>query len=83
MANNCGTIFKITATGALTTLHTLEGTNGDGSNPNALVQDTNKGTFYGTTLRGGKVIYHFCAPSCGSLCLFLERSPLRFLGSRR
>ena len=48
---DCGTIFKITPGGTLTTLHSFDGT--DGEYPFAgLVQDTN-GTFYGTTNGGG------------------------------
>jgi len=54
-----GTIFKITPTGTLTTLHT-------GVGANTLVQDTN-GTFYGTTLHGGRIIYHYCGGSCGTI----------------
>jgi uncharacterized repeat protein (TIGR03803 family) len=47
----CGTIFRITLNGTLTTLHRFEGK--DGSNPKAgLVQGTN-GEFYGTTSGGG------------------------------
>jgi uncharacterized repeat protein (TIGR03803 family) len=46
----CGTIFKITPSGTLTSLHSLDGT--DGSEPKALVQGTN-GNFYGTTSFGG------------------------------
>jgi len=47
----CGTIFEITSTGTLTTLHDFVGT--DGSEPlGALVQSTT-GTFYGTTWYGG------------------------------
>jgi uncharacterized repeat protein (TIGR03803 family) len=47
----CGTVFKITPTGTLTTLHSFDGT--DGSVPYAgLVQATN-GNFYGTTNGGG------------------------------
>jgi uncharacterized repeat protein (TIGR03803 family) len=43
----CGTIFKMTPAGALTTLHTFDGT--DGGNPlTALIQATD-GNFYGTT----------------------------------
>src|ERR1017187_6676031 len=53
-ANNNGTIFKITPTGRLTTLHSFcSQTNcTDGAAPDAgLVQDTN-GDFYGTTAHG-------------------------------
>ena len=59
-----GTIFKITPTGTLTTVHSLA--NADGAGPNKLVQATN-GTFYGTTLRGGKIVYHYCGGSCGTI----------------
>jgi len=46
-----GTIYKITPSGSLTTLHSFLNT--DGSEPyGTLVQDTN-GTFYGTTFIGG------------------------------
>jgi uncharacterized repeat protein (TIGR03803 family) len=48
---DCGTIFRISLGGTLTTLHSFEGT--DGEYPfGGLVQDTN-GTFYGTTNGGG------------------------------
>lgn len=47
----CGTIFKITRGGALTTLHTFD-VNYDSAYPSGLVQATN-GTFYGTTANGG------------------------------
>ncbi len=47
---NYGTIFQITPSGTLTTLHTFDGT--DGFNGGTLMQDTN-GTLYGTTLDGG------------------------------
>jgi uncharacterized repeat protein (TIGR03803 family) len=47
----CGTIFRVTPTGTLTTLHNFDET--DGSNPYAgLVQGTD-GNFYGTTEFGG------------------------------
>jgi uncharacterized repeat protein (TIGR03803 family) len=47
----CGTAFKITLAGALTTIHTFGGTSG--YYPTAgLVQDTN-GSFYGVTSEGG------------------------------
>ena len=47
----CGTVFKITPSGKLTTLHSFNFT--DGANPYAgLVQATN-GSLYGTTYNGG------------------------------
>ena len=50
-SNGCGTVFKITPSGVLTTLHSFSGT--DGNNPSAaLVQATN-GDFFGTTEDGG------------------------------
>ena len=49
-----GTVFKITPSGALTTLHRFcaQSACPDGSVPNALIQATN-GDFYGTTAGGG------------------------------
>jgi uncharacterized repeat protein (TIGR03803 family) len=50
-SNGCGTVFKITPGGTLTTLHSFDGT--DGAGPQAgLIQATN-GKFYGTTTGGG------------------------------
>jgi uncharacterized repeat protein (TIGR03803 family) len=60
----CGTVFKITTTGTLTTLHIFDNT--DGSLPTALVQDTN-GTLYGTTYLGGTNGYHYCGGTCGTI----------------
>jgi uncharacterized repeat protein (TIGR03803 family) len=51
-----GTVFKITASGMLTTLHSFN--SGDGTNPAAaLVQDTN-GSFYGTAACNGFSFFH-------------------------
>ena len=63
-AGGCGTIFRITATGTLTTLHSFDKT--DGALPTVLVQDTD-GTFYGTTIRGGTNAYHACGGYCGTI----------------
>jgi len=52
-ANGYGTVFRITRSGALTTLHSFEWT--DGAYPQgALVQATD-GSFYGTTADGGAI----------------------------
>ena len=59
----CGTVFKITPGGTLTTLHSFDGT--DGQNPYAgLVQATN-GNFYGTTSIGGA--NNNCGLGCGTV----------------
>ena len=50
--NNVGTVYKISASGTLTSLYTF--TNGeDGSNPNDGLVQTSDGGFYGTASDGG------------------------------
>jgi uncharacterized repeat protein (TIGR03803 family) len=65
-ANGYGTVFKITPGGALTTLHSFDGT--DGASPTygdgALLQGTD-GTFYGTTTAGGAS--NTCTGGCGTV----------------
>jgi uncharacterized repeat protein (TIGR03803 family) len=48
---NCGTIFKITPAGELTTLHSFDPSDGEATPYAPLVQATN-GNFYGTTQSG-------------------------------
>jgi uncharacterized repeat protein (TIGR03803 family) len=48
--DQCGVIYKITPEGAFTTLHSFDGSDGDG--PNGLVQGSD-GNFYGTTSAAG------------------------------
>jgi uncharacterized repeat protein (TIGR03803 family) len=49
--NSVGTIFQITPSGTLTTLHTFNG--GDGGGPEDALIQANDGNFYGTTSTGG------------------------------
>jgi uncharacterized repeat protein (TIGR03803 family) len=49
--SGCGTVFKITPSGALTTLHSLD--DADGSYPEAPLIQASDGNFYGTTTYGG------------------------------
>ena len=48
-----GTVFKIDATGSLTTLHSFSGSPSEGANPVAGLVQGNDGNFYGTTALGG------------------------------
>ena len=58
----CGTIFKITPVGVLTTLHSFS--NADGASPQGTLVQGNDGDFYGTTLYGGT----YCLPGgCGTV----------------
>jgi uncharacterized repeat protein (TIGR03803 family) len=62
--NTCGTVFKITLDGELTTLHQFTGP--DGATPvDALVQGPD-GNFYGTTAWYG-ANSNYCAKGCGTI----------------
>jgi uncharacterized repeat protein (TIGR03803 family) len=50
-ANDQGTLFKLSLSGKLTTLHSFNGT--DGSSPLAGLVQAGNGSFYGTTYSGG------------------------------
>jgi uncharacterized repeat protein (TIGR03803 family) len=54
-ANGYGTVFRITPSGTLTTLHSFCSQSGctDGENPVAGLVQANNGNLYGTTLAGG------------------------------
>ncbi len=47
----CGTVFKVTSSGNLTTLHNFKGS--DGATPEAVLTQATDGNFYGTTSAGG------------------------------
>jgi uncharacterized repeat protein (TIGR03803 family) len=62
----CGTVFKISTTGALTTLHAFCASGGgcaDGQYPQAGLVQTANGTLYGTTTSGGSS--SACTFGCG------------------
>lgn len=48
---SCGTVFKMTSSGATTILHNFHGS--DGSNPSAALVQGTDGNLYGTTFDGG------------------------------
>jgi uncharacterized repeat protein (TIGR03803 family) len=60
----CGTIFKITQQGVLTTVHTFEST--DGAVPWAGLVEAG-GIFYGTTSAGGEVPCNSFTRGCGTV----------------
>ena len=60
---SCGSIFKITANGTLTTLHSFNGTDGSGPPAGSLIQASD-GNFYGTTSAGGTSSN--CLGGCGT-----------------
>jgi uncharacterized repeat protein (TIGR03803 family) len=49
----CGTVFKITPSGTLTTIHSFAGGPDDGGGPHALLMQATDGNFYSTTSGGG------------------------------
>jgi uncharacterized repeat protein (TIGR03803 family) len=64
----CGTVFKITPSGSLTTLHSFNG--GDGGNPIAGLYQASNGNFYGATYDFGEPVGVDCAggyPLCGTV----------------
>jgi uncharacterized repeat protein (TIGR03803 family) len=63
-SGGCGTVFKITPSGTLTTLHSFDST--DGANPEAGLIRATDGNFYGTTYAGGT--HNNCTSvSCGTV----------------
>jgi uncharacterized repeat protein (TIGR03803 family) len=65
--SGCGTIFKITPGGTLTTLHIFKGTDGpDGARPIGGLMQATDGNLYGTTAVGGSVTTS-CNDGCGTV----------------
>jgi uncharacterized repeat protein (TIGR03803 family) len=61
----CGTVFKITPRGTLTTLHSFAGYPTEGSGPSGALVQGRSGNFYGTTTDGGA--YNVCTLGCGTV----------------
>ena len=64
---SCGTLFKMTPAGRLTTLYKFCAENlcADGSNPQSAVAFGTNGNLYGTTFVGGFIEGDFCPVGCG------------------
>jgi len=63
-STDCGTLFKMTPSGTLTTLHIFTYT--DGSNPYGALVESARGNFSGTTQYGGTVLF-VCRFGCGTI----------------
>jgi uncharacterized repeat protein (TIGR03803 family) len=61
----CGTVFEVTQTGALTTLHSFNSNLGEGVTPYAALVQASDGNFYGTTYQGGGSLV--CDNLCGTV----------------
>jgi uncharacterized repeat protein (TIGR03803 family) len=64
-ANNLGEVFRITAAGVLTVLHSFDST--DGAYPNSNLVQGADGSFYGTTVEGGNLSSCSGFLGCGSV----------------
>jgi uncharacterized repeat protein (TIGR03803 family) len=60
----CGTVFKMTPSGQLTTLHSFDGT--DGASPRSLIQGSD-GNFYGTTYGDDATNCEETGVNCGTV----------------
>jgi len=72
--DGCGTVFKVTPSGTLTTLHNFDGT--DGSSATGVIQGTD-GNFYGTTANGGAS--NICSNGCGTVFKITQSGTLTTL----
>jgi uncharacterized repeat protein (TIGR03803 family) len=75
-SGGCGTIFKITTTGSLTTLHSFHSS--DGANPAAGLILAKDGNFYGTTYDGRSSA---CSSGCGTIFKITTAGTLKTLHS--
>jgi uncharacterized repeat protein (TIGR03803 family) len=74
-SGTCGTVYRMTSAGALTTLHKFEYT--DGANPGAAMVQGSDGNLYGTTAGGGSCTTW--AGGCGTVFKFTPTGTLTML----
>jgi uncharacterized repeat protein (TIGR03803 family) len=74
-AAGCGTVFKITPKGVLTTLHTF--IESDGFDPSTALVQANDENFYGTTVEGGYDVH--CPGGCGTIFQMMSSGALTTL----
>jgi uncharacterized repeat protein (TIGR03803 family) len=78
----CGTVFKITPNGKLTTLYSFDG-GVEGSGPSGVLVQGTGGDFYGATELGGAGTNHFCVEDdgCGTVFKITSSGTLTTLHS--
>lgn len=80
-SNDNGTVFRMTPSGVLTTLHSFQSSENDGADPEATLTEATDGQFYGTTRAGGRenggVIFRISSTgklaNLHSFCLYSEQ----------
>jgi uncharacterized repeat protein (TIGR03803 family) len=77
-ANFYGTVFRLTPSGTLTTLHSFDFT--DGAYPNAALVEGTNGDFYGVTDLGGTGTDNSCILGCGTIFSITLGGKFRMLG---
>jgi len=81
----CGVVYKATAAGKITALHTFKGYPTDGNRPIGALVQANDGDFYGTTYQGGAynegAIFKISASGVYTLLFSLDFASPALLGS--
>ncbi len=77
--NGCGTVFKLTPSGAFTTLHAFDGT--DGSSPGGALVEGNDGNLYGVASTGGATCQFAFDPGCGTVFMVTPQGSFTLLYS--
>jgi uncharacterized repeat protein (TIGR03803 family) len=80
-SSSSGTVFEITPSGTLTTLHSFDGA--DGANPSAGLAQATNGDLYGTARYGGDYSYLYCpnGTGCGTVFKITPRGTFTTLHS--
>jgi uncharacterized repeat protein (TIGR03803 family) len=65
LPQGCGTVFKISTSGAFSVLHRFY--NRDGTAPYAPLMQASNGDYYGTTFEGGFTAFNGCPYGCGTI----------------
>jgi len=78
---NCGTVFKMTPDGVVTTLHSFGASAADGIEPQGSLVEGSDGNLYGTTSIGGAYTCGSAPNSCGTVFAITRSGGLTILHS--